>query len=151
MSIVGQNLRLPAADGLLAGKVLRLGWSSIARNGQGLERVEFVLMLDVAGPREVTAEAWVERGAGRQSVLPRQDVAAQIERDGEMVHLDARIGRAAARLAITLECAERPRGGADRAHVVYAQTGLLENAGFAAGSYDRPTLTIRPTASAKPA
>ena len=140
MTVVGHKPTMRTVAELLAGKALRVGWSSIGRDGEGLGRTEFVLSVEVAGGDSVVAEAWVERGGIREPVLPREQVAAEIVREREFTHLDAMVnGPDGWRIAVSVA---RGHGDHEAPHLVYAQTSLLGKAGFEAGRYGPPAMTM---------
>lgn len=92
---------------------------------------EIVLSLHLVDQRHALLEMWVQTPRQRYSVLRRQPVSCSITDDGHMLHLDAALdGRRV--VSISLDHDDR---------LLYARSGLLEQAGFGAGSFDPPTLT----------
>ncbi|MCI0675210.1 MAG: hypothetical protein L0Y42_05465 [Phycisphaerales bacterium] len=124
----------------LTGKRLGLVWPSTRRLGEGggLERAEFCLSVEVQGGRSAAVEAWMVSAMGRRIVVPRQGIEAAIVIESEFAHFDAVVGGPSGwRLAVSLTLV-----GENGPQLVYAQTALLERAGFAAGRYGPPTMTM---------
>ncbi|MCZ6834870.1 MAG: hypothetical protein O7G85_03775 [Planctomycetota bacterium] len=78
----------------------------------------------------VVLEAWVEGPKGRHTIFSRQPLSCQAKFADGMLHLDC-VNKDQRLLALTLNKDDT---------IVYAQSDLLEQAGFKGGSFDPPSI-----------
>ena len=126
--------RSPAAPAL-AGRRVEVRWPAMLTNGgRGARAFELVIAVHVLDPGHALLEAWVVAPDGIRTIASRQPVVARVEEAG-LVHLDA-LHRDRRVLALSFLPGDPPR-------LVYAQTPLLEDAGFGPGAHDPPRVEIR--------
>jgi hypothetical protein len=109
------------------------------RAGRSIDDCELVLVLELLSPRRALVEAWVQCDRQREPIVARQAIDIDLERDADLLHIDA---STPVRLAITIECPEDAQEPTrlDRGRLLFAQSPLLRSAGFPAGSHDAPSL-----------
>jgi len=120
-----------------------------------LARISFTLAIDVMDGHHAVIEAWTESPAQRMTIFQRQPVRCEIAHDDRFVHLDASGEDGERWLRVTImidelgdqfggEFNNTPRDEPNRPiRPVFAQCGLLAQAGFAGGSFDPPTLNVQ--------
>lgn len=126
---------------------LRVVWPAMrsqpdARGVPHLARVAFTLAVDVLDDQHAMIEAWTESPDHRGTVFHRQPVRCEIAHDDRFLHLDATSDDGERWLRLTVSVDE----STDAARPVFAQTSLIAQAGFAAGSFDPPMLHQQPAA-----
>jgi hypothetical protein len=131
----------------MLGRVVHVRWTAsvasrpdLAGNGNGLiTRVVFNLTLRVVSGHHALLDAWVETPDGVKALFERQPVACAWLVVDRLMHVDAHLdGRRL--LALSLRVPQHANRDGDV--LLYAQSALLADAGFAAGSYDPPTARI---------
>jgi len=101
-----------------------------------LVRERLSLAIDVLDDGHAMLEAWIERPDHRGTILHRQPVKCAVLRNERFLHLDAIVDDGACWLRLSVQ-SERV---ADPVRPVFAQTSLLEQAGFVAGAFDPPAM-----------
>lgn len=124
---------------------LRIVWAAIrslsdAGGATRLARVSFTLAIDVLDDQHAMIEAWTENPDHRGTVFHRQPVRCEITHDGRHFHLDATGDDGDRWLRLTMSVDE----ASEATRPTFAQTSLIAQAGFAAGSFDPPMLHQQP-------
>ena len=142
MTLMEHNLHAVSSPWI--GQAVEVGWSSLRDQGAGrpphLLRAEFILRIEILNRDHALVESWVESDGASREVFRRRTVRLLLGSDERFVHIDVAAddrpdGQRLA--ALTLET----RTNSPLVHrLVYAQTSLLHDAGFHAGSCDRPRL-----------
>jgi hypothetical protein len=126
-------------------QIVRVKWASTraVRDDPSTTRMAkavFVLEVNLMGHQRALVEAWIETAGTRRTVLEGQSAQVVLAADVGMLHIDV-VGRTpdeGGRLAMVSIPLVDDHGAAARP--AYAQTRLLQGAGFHAGTYDPPTV-----------
>jgi len=124
---------------------LRVVWQAMrtrpdARGVPRLARVAFTLAIDVLDEQHAMIEAWTESRDQRGTVFHRQLVRCDITHDGRHLHLDATDDHGHRWLRLTVPADTLAHDSREHVRPVFAQTSLLAQAGFAAGTFDPPVM-----------
>lgn len=97
-----------------------------------------MLEIEPAGREHAWVQAWIEQDRERHIVFSRQSLLMKSVLIHRIMHVDVRRPQEQKSLAaISMLIEEHDQGPA---RLLYAQSTLLNEAGFSAGSYDPPSL-----------
>ena len=136
MSLIESNLDIRQAP--WSARALQIQWSSTRVRPGNMSsiatRERFVIAMELIARAEAIVEAWIETDTSRRSVFQRQRLGSSVIVENGMMHIDIVGPQFDRMVALSLSMHDR--------QLLFAQSSLLAQSGFGAGSVDPPTLAL---------